>query len=63
MDAWDSFWKLVRMLVVMAVIVVVATHLTSASLSHAEYGVAGAVHTLDALLQRVAHTIPLPTGF
>ena len=63
MDAWESFWKLIRMLVVMAVIVIAATHLTTASLSHAAQGAVGAAHALDALLQRLRHEIPLPTGF
>ena len=63
MDAWESFWKLIRMLVVMAVIVIVATHLTTASLAHAAQGAVGGDHALDALLNRLAHEVPLPTGF
>ena len=59
--AWESFWKLIRMLVVMAIVVLLATHFRAASLSHAVHGAVGGARTIDALLQRLAHEVPLPT--
>ena len=60
--AWESFWKLVRMLVVVAIVVLLATHFRLASLSHAVHGAVGVARTIHALLQRLAHEIPLPTA-
>lgn len=46
-QAWESFWGLVRMLMVVAVVVIMATHFSTASLSHAAHGAVGAVRAIQ----------------
>jgi hypothetical protein len=59
-DAWDSFWRLIKVLIGAGVVVLIAVHFGLSGLGHASAQANGAVGTIEAAMHHLYHEIPLP---
>lgn len=59
-DAWDSFWRLVKVLMGAGVVVLIAVHFGLSGLGHARAQASGAMGTIEAAFHHLKTEIPMP---
>ncbi len=57
-QAWDEFWRLVRRLIWLGVVVGLAIHFGLGGLSHADTAASTAVATIRGAMDHLAQSIP-----
>ena len=59
-DAWESFWRLVKVLIGAGIVVLIAVHFGLSGLGHATAQASGAMGTITAAFAHLKTEIPLP---